>query len=63
MLPDMLASWALATVSALYLLESCILCARLWALTGLVLGLANFALCMYPPFQIPLFYLGVLIVT
>jgi len=63
MLPEMLASWAFALWSVMKLCD-----APPWkpaaALTaGLIVAAVNFALSMYPPYQIPVAYLGVAILA
>jgi hypothetical protein len=59
MLPEMVGCLALALVAAHYLARS----ANRWVILGAGLVLAgsaiNFALCLYPPFQVPLGYLGI----
>jgi hypothetical protein len=62
MMPEMLASWAVAIFCTIRLFEPQ---ARLaWSVMLLVLVVAgvNFVLCFYPPFQIPLCYLGLALV-
>jgi hypothetical protein len=61
MLPEMLSSWALALVAALVLLQTIGWRTRVCAATVFVLCSVNFALCLYPPFQIPLLYLGLIV--
>lgn len=58
MLPEMLSSWALAIVAVLFLIEPRPTLHRIGASLVLLVSLANFVLCLYPPFQIPLAYLG-----
>ncbi len=58
MLPEMLSMWALALVCIMTLTGHCTLLMRIAATAGLVAGIVNFALCCYPPYQIPLVYLG-----
>ena len=58
MLPEMLSMWALAIVCIITLCERCSVLMRGGAIVGLVIGIINFALCCYPPFQIPLVYLA-----
>lgn len=61
MLPDMLSSWSLAMVAAISLLETRRWLVRLCATVGLVVAAVNFSLCLYPPFQLPLAYLWLLV--
>lgn len=61
MLPEMLASWAIVTGCALKLFSASKTLDLALALTGFVFFGANFALCMYPGFQIPLVYVSVAI--
>ncbi len=63
MLPEMLANWAIACLCAISIMTSPDVSIRWMASTGLFFSLSGFILCMYPPFQIPLLYLGVLICT
>jgi hypothetical protein len=58
MLPEMLSMWALALVCIITLSGRCALAKRVAATAGLIIGVINFALCCYPPFQIPLLYLA-----
>ena len=58
MLPEMLASWALGLWCVMVIVETARPRAALAAAAGLVFATVNFALCMYPPFQIPLAWLG-----
>jgi len=60
MLPEMLASWALALVAAIMIVETGRTWIRLCATAVFVITTLNFALCLYPPFQIPLIYLWLL---
>ncbi|MDQ6808770.1 MAG: hypothetical protein M3Z64_05015 [Verrucomicrobiota bacterium] len=59
MLPEMLSSWGLAIVMAVVLLRTARWWVKLCAATTFVVCSANFILCLYPPFQIPLVYLGI----
>lgn len=61
MLPEMLASWAVAILCVLILFRTEKLSARIGAAILLVIAGINFSLCFYPPFQIPLIYLGLAI--
>ncbi len=58
MLPEMLASWALGLWFVMVIVETARPRVALAATAGLVFATVNFALCMYPPFQIPLAWLG-----
>ncbi len=59
MLPEMLASWALAIICVISLFQTQTLPRRIAAGIGLMIGSINFVLCLYPPFQIPLVYIGI----
>ena len=58
MLPEMVASWAICLGCVIVFGQA----AKRWQLAlaavGFVVFGINFILCLYPPFQIPLFYLG-----
>jgi hypothetical protein len=58
MLPEMLASWSLVLVCGWALFQRIAWWKRIVASLALVSGAANFLLCCYPPFEIPLLYLG-----
>ncbi len=58
MLPEMLASWAIGIWCVLRIFDGPPRGVALAATTGLVFAAVNFALCMYPPFQIPLAWVG-----
>jgi hypothetical protein len=58
MLPEMLASWALALWCAMRLGDGPPRKSAVAITAGLILATVNFLLCMYPPYQIPLIYLG-----
>ena len=62
MLPEMVASWAMCVGCVLVCAER----TRAWraavAAAGLVFFGINFVLCLYPPFQVPLLWLGAVIV-
>jgi hypothetical protein len=62
MLPEMLSSWALAIVAALFLIDPRPALHRIGASLVLLISSINFVLCLYPPFQIPLTYLGLALV-
>ncbi len=62
MLPEMLASWAIAVVAAISLLRAARAPQRAAAAAALSGSIVSFVLCLYPPFQIPLAYLGIAIV-
>jgi hypothetical protein len=61
MLPEMLASWAMATGCALIFFSGARPFELALAVGGFVFFGANFVLCMYPGYQIPLLYLFVAI--
>lgn len=61
MLPEMLASWALALWCTLQLCEGPRWPRALACTLALWVAATNFALSMYPPYQIPLAYLGLAI--
>jgi hypothetical protein len=63
MLPEMLASWALAMICVICLFQKQTLPRRIAAGIGLLIGSINFVLCFYPPFQIPLIYIGIALLT
>ena len=63
MLPEMLASWALAIICVICLFQKQTLPRRIAAGFGLIVGSINFVLFFYPPFQIPLFYIGIALLT
>lgn len=58
MLPEMLSSWALAILCIIQLFRRHSLPIRIVFSALLVIAAINFALCLYPPFQIPLAYVG-----
>ena len=58
MLPEMLASWAFALWCLLKLGDGPRRNAATAITAGLVFATVNFSLCLYPPYQIPLIYLG-----
>jgi hypothetical protein len=58
MLPEMLASWATALLCVIQLFRTNRLLSRIAITLLLVVAVINFTLCFYPPFQIPLAYLG-----
>jgi len=58
MLPEMLASWACALWCVMTLGDQPPRKLAIPITLGLILAAVNFSLCMYPPYQIPLFYLG-----
>jgi len=62
MMPEMLASWAAAILCVIHLFRSETLTSRI--VTGVILVIAgvNFVLCFYPPFQVPLLYLGLAVI-
>jgi hypothetical protein len=63
MMPEMLASWAAAILCVIHLFRSETLVSKIVAMLILVIAGVNFTLCFYPPFQVPLIYLGVAIVA
>jgi hypothetical protein len=58
MLPEMLTAWAIALVCGWSLFQPIAFWKKLLASLILVACVINFALCCYPPFEIPLIYLG-----
>lgn len=58
MLPEMLGSWAIAILCVIHLFRGPPLGRPILATAGLVVAGVNFTLCFYPPFQIPLVYMG-----
>ncbi len=58
MLPEMLASWAVALVCGWILFQPAAAWKKMGASLVLVACVINFVLCCYPPFEIPLIYLG-----
>lgn len=58
MLPEMLSCWALAVLCVTYLFRGPPLGRRIFSGAVLVMAGVNFTLCFYPPFQIPLVYMG-----
>jgi hypothetical protein len=58
MLPEMLASWATALLCAVELFRTNRVVSRMAITLLLVVAVVNFTLCFYPPFQIPLVYVG-----
>lgn len=63
MLPEMLASWALLVLAGWHLFERAASTKKLGAAFLFVSCAVNFALCCYPPFQIPLVYLAVVLLA
>ena len=63
MMPEMLASWAAAILCVIHLFRLETLVSRIVAMLVLVIAAVNFTLCFYPPFQVPLIYLGVAIIA
>lgn len=59
MLPEMLSCWAAAILCVTYLFRGPPLGRRIFAMAVLVIAGVNFTLCFYPPFQVPLVYMGV----
>ncbi len=58
MLPEMLACWALALVAAVKIVRTARWTVRAGAIAVFIVAALDFILCLYPPFQIPLLYLG-----
>ncbi len=58
MLPEMLSCWALAILCLTCLFRGLPLGRRIIVAALLVMAGVNFTLCFYPPFQIPLIYMG-----
>ncbi|MFZ1219737.1 MAG: hypothetical protein WAO00_10615 [Chthoniobacterales bacterium] len=58
MLPEMLSCWAAAILCIIHLVRGPALGTRIFTATVLVIAGVNFTLCFYPPFQIPLAYVG-----
>jgi hypothetical protein len=63
MLPEMLSCWAAAILCLIYLFRGSPLRGRIFAAVVLVIAGVNFTLCFYPPFQIPLAYMGAALVA
>jgi hypothetical protein len=63
MLPEMLSCWALALLCVVHLFTTARRAVRIIATTGLIIACVNFTLCFYPPFQIPLVYLGLAVLA
>ena len=63
MLPEMLASWAVAVVAAMSLLGPQRPPWRLCSLAALFVGGTNFFLCCYVGFEMPLLFLGVFLLA
>jgi hypothetical protein len=63
MLPEMIASWAMATGCAVKLFSPLSRRHLLLAAIGFIFFAANFVLCVYPSFQIPLAYIFVAVIT
>jgi hypothetical protein len=59
MLPEMLACWATAILCTIHLFRSDTLTSIILTSAVLVIAAIDYALCFYPPFQVPLTYLGV----
>lgn len=62
MLPEMLGSWATGLICIFCLFHPVRLIVRTCAILALLIAAVNFTLCFYPPFQIPLVYLGAAVV-
>ncbi len=63
LLPEMLASWAVCVISAIAALTSRNVRSQVIAAFVLFFAGINFVLCLYPPFQIPLLYLGAAVIV
>src|SRR2546430_2266734 len=63
MLPELLSNWAVGVMAAITLFRTTQRKTRLLASATFVFSLMGFVLCMYPPFQIPLVYLGIAVVV
>jgi len=63
MLPEMLICWSAAILCVIYLFRGPRLGMRIFATAVLVIAVVNFTLCFYPPFQIPLVYMGAALLT
>ncbi len=61
MLPEMIASWAICLGCAVQFLQPFDRWRHLAALGGFIYSGLNFVLCLYPPYQIPLIWLGIAI--
>ena len=59
MLPELVASWAVCVGCAAQFFKAAIWWRKVCAFFGFVFFGINFVLCLYPPFQIPLCWLGV----
>jgi hypothetical protein len=58
MLPEMLTSWAVMLLSGRVVFMDISFCKKIPAALALTAATINFLLCCYPPFEIPLLYLG-----
>jgi hypothetical protein len=58
MLPEMLTSWAVSLVCGWTLVQAVAVWKKIVASLVLIAAAINFVLCCYPPFEIPLLYLG-----
>lgn len=63
MLPELLSNWSLAVISAIMLFRATRQKTRLLASATFVFALMGFALCVYPPFQLLMLYLGIAVVV
>ncbi|MBA3543540.1 MAG: hypothetical protein H0T83_03740 [Chthoniobacterales bacterium] len=63
MLPEMIASWAMCLGCAIHFLRASNRVRTAAALAGFVFFGINFVLCLYPPYQIPLLWLALAILT
>lgn len=62
MLPEMIASWAICVGCAIRIVRGPLDGRALLAAGAFVVSGANFVLCCYPPYQIPLLYVGAAII-
>lgn len=59
MLPEMLSCWAATILCVIHLFRGPAPGMRIFVTAVLIIACVNFTLCFYPPFQIPLVYMGV----
>jgi hypothetical protein len=63
MLPEMVASWAICIGCVITFWQGANRLQLSLAVVGLIVFGINFILCIYPPFQIPLFFLGLAVLV
>jgi hypothetical protein len=63
MLPEMVASWAICVGCVITFWQGANRLQLALAVVGLIVFGINFILCIYPPFQIPLFFLGLAVLV